>query len=175
MKLGFTFFKMDVTTNFVSDGGKIAGNIDPTTGIPTDKGLAHGAELIAAVRDAIGYDAPLSVDASSLRCATVPDGIRAARAFEKFNLSWLEDLFGTGGYGRWRDFKAIKANTTTKLLTGEDAFGLEAPLGFKPLIDNRAVDKIHCDHGTSGWVSRSVGESPRQASPSNASRCSTAL
>jgi len=35
-------------------------------------------------------------------------------------------------------------------LTGEDAFGLEAPLGFKPLIDNRAVDKIHCDHGTSG-------------------------
>jgi L-alanine-DL-glutamate epimerase-like enolase superfamily enzyme len=149
-KKGFTFFKMDVTTNFVSNGGKTAGALDPTSGIPTDKGLALGGELIAAVRNAIGYDAPLSVDASSLRCATVPDGIRAGRAFEKYKLYWLEDLFGTGGFYRWRDFKAIKANTATPLLTGEDAFGLEAPLGFKPLIDNRAIDVIHCDHGTSG-------------------------
>ena len=149
-KKGFTFFKMDVTTNFVSNGGSIAGNIDPTSGIPTDKGLAYGGELIAAVRDAIGYDAPLAVDASSLRCATVPDGIRAGRAFEKYKLYWLEDLFGTGGFWRWKDFKAIKPNTATPLLTGEDAFGLEAPLGFKPLIDNRAIDYLHCDHGTSG-------------------------
>ena len=149
-RLGFTFFKMDVTVNWISDNGKRTDTIDPTSGIPTDKGLAYGAALIAAVRDAIGADAPLSVDASSMRCNTVPDGIRAGRAFEKFNLAWLEDLFGTGGFGRWRDFKAIKANTTTKLLTGEDAFGLEAPIGFKQLIDNRAIDVIHCDHGTSG-------------------------
>jgi len=148
-KKGFTFFKMDVTTNFISGNGK-TGALDPTSGVPTDKGLAYGGELIAAVRDAIGYDKPLAVDASSLRCGSVPDGIRAGRAFEKYKLEWLEDLFGTGGFYRWRDFKAIKANTSTPLLTGEDAFGLEAPLGFKPLIDNRAVDKIHCDHGTSG-------------------------
>ncbi len=149
-KAGFTFFKMDVTSNFVSDGGKIPGTIDSTSGIPTDKGLANGAALIAAVREAVGADAPLAVDASSLRCATVPDGIRAARAFEKFNLAWLEDMFGTGGFWRWKDFKAIKANTSTKLLTGEDAFGLESRLGFKALIDNRAIDVVHCDHGTSG-------------------------
>ena len=29
-------------------------------------------------------------------------------------------------------FKAIKANTTTPLLTGEDAFGLQAPRGSSP-------------------------------------------
>jgi L-alanine-DL-glutamate epimerase-like enolase superfamily enzyme len=148
-KKGFTFFKMDVTTNFISGEGK-PGALDPVTGVPTDRGLAYGAELVAAVRDAIGYDKPLAIDAASLRCGTVQDGIRAARAFEKFKLEWLEDLFGTGGFWHWKEFKAIKANTTTPLLTGEDAFGLEAPLGFKPLIDNRAVDKIHCDHGTSG-------------------------
>jgi L-alanine-DL-glutamate epimerase-like enolase superfamily enzyme len=34
------------------------------------------------------------------------------------------------------------------LLTGEDGFGLEE--GFQQLIDNRAVDYIHLDHGTSG-------------------------
>lgn len=149
-KLGFTWFKMDITANWISDSGKKTDAIDASSRIPTDKGLAYGAELLQAVRDAIGWDVPLAVDSSSLRCNTVPDGIRAGRAFEKFNLAWLEDLFGTGGYGRWKDFKAIKANTTTKLLTGEDAFGLEAPLGFKQLIDNRAVDIIHPDHGTSG-------------------------
>ena len=56
-KKGFTFFKMDVTTNFISGEGK-PGALDPVTGVPTDKGLAYGAELVAAVRDAIGYDKP---------------------------------------------------------------------------------------------------------------------
>ncbi|HMD69738.1 MAG TPA: mandelate racemase/muconate lactonizing enzyme family protein [Bryobacteraceae bacterium] len=144
MKIGFTFFKMDVTTNFV---GIKPGYLD-TEGVPTDKGLEYGAELITAVRDAIGWDKPLAVDASSLRCGTVPDGIRAAQTFEKCRLSWLEDLFYTGGFWRWKEFKEIKAHTRTPLLTGEDGFGLEE--GFQQLIDNRAVDIIHLDHGTSG-------------------------
>jgi len=135
---------MDVTTNFV---GIKPGYLD-TEGVPTDKGLEYGAELITAVRDAIGWDKPLSVDASSLRCGTVTDGIRAAKAFEKCRLFWLEDLFYTGGFWRWKDFKEIKAHTSTPLLTGEDGFGLEE--GFQQLIDNRAVDYIHLDHGTSG-------------------------
>jgi L-alanine-DL-glutamate epimerase-like enolase superfamily enzyme len=144
MKKGFTFFKMDVTTNFV---GVKPGYLD-TEGVPTDKGLEYGAELITAVRDAIGWDKPLAVDASSLRCGTVTDGIRAAQTFEKCRLAWLEDLFYTGGFWRWKDFKEIKAHTRTPLLTGEDGFGLEE--GFQQLIDNRAVDIIHLDHGTSG-------------------------
>lgn len=148
-KLGFTFLKMDVTVNWIS-GLNRTGVINEITGIPTDKGLAVGAELIQAVRDAVGWDVPLSIDTSSLRLSTVPDAIRAGRAFEKFNLAWMEDMFGTGGYNRWKDFKAVKANTATKLTTGEDAFGLEAPLGFKQLIDNRAIDVVHADHGTSG-------------------------
>jgi len=144
MKKGFTFFKMDVTTNFVG----VKPDYLDTEGVPTDKGLEYGAELITAVRDAIGWDKPLAVDASSLRCGTVPDGIRAAKTFEKCRLSWLEDLFYTGGFWRWKDFKEIKAHTSTPLLTGEDGFGLEE--GFQQLIDNRAVDIIHLDHGTSG-------------------------
>jgi L-alanine-DL-glutamate epimerase-like enolase superfamily enzyme len=144
MKLGFTFFKMDVTTNFV---GVKPGNLD-TAGVPTDKGLQYGGELIGAVRDAIGWDKPLAVDAASLKCGTVTDGIRAAQAFERYRLAWLEDLFYTGGFWRWKDFKEIKAHTITPLLTGEDGFGLEE--GFQGLIDNRAVDIIHLDHGTSG-------------------------
>ena len=143
-KLGFTFFKMDVTVNFIR---QVPGALD-ANGVPTDKGLAHGGELIAAVRDAIGADAPLSVDSSSLRCGSVHDGIRAAKAFEKYHLEWLEDLFGTGGFLNWKGYKDIRSATTTPILTGEDAFGLEE--SFQALIDNRAVDVIHPDHGTSG-------------------------
>jgi L-alanine-DL-glutamate epimerase-like enolase superfamily enzyme len=149
-KLGFTWFKMDMTVNWIR-GMNRTGVIDEATGVPTDKGMAVACEIFQAVREAIGPDAPLCTDTSSMRIGTVADGIRACKlCFEKFNLEWVEDIFGTGGFNRWRDFKAIKANTTCKLLTGEDAFGLEAPIGFKQLIDNRAIDIIHADHGTSG-------------------------
>ena len=71
-KMGFTYFKMDVTTNWI---GARPGNVDDA-GVPTDKGLEYGGELIAAVKDAIGWEAPLAVDASSLmRTRTVKDAI----------------------------------------------------------------------------------------------------
>jgi L-alanine-DL-glutamate epimerase-like enolase superfamily enzyme len=151
-KFGFKFFKMDVTANFIGDK---PGALDDY-GIPTDKGLAYGAELITAVRDAIGWQYPLAVDASSLFRRTpggppvmpVKDAIRTAKAWERLQLAWLEDLFGTMGFRDWRGYKEIRENSTTKILTGEDAFGLEE--GFQPLIDNRALDVIHPDPGTSG-------------------------
>lgn len=153
--MGFTFFKMDVTTNFVSDYGK---RKDALTewGTMTDKGLGHACELVEAVRDAIGWTAPLAIDASSgyRRTAGGPpfmptkDAIRMARAYEKFDLAMLEDLFSTRGFYRWQQFKEVKNATTTKIGTGEDGFGLEE--GFKALIDNQAVDVVHPDPGTSG-------------------------
>ncbi len=151
-KLGFTFFKMDVTANWVADK---PGALN-ASGIMTDKGLGYAGELISAVKDAIGWDAPLAVDAGSImRWApggsfrlSVKDAIRTARAFEKYDLAWLEDLFTTMGFRDWQSYQEVKSATSTKILTGEDAFGLEE--GFQPLIDNQAVDLIHPDPGTSG-------------------------
>lgn len=144
-KMGFTFFKMDVTTNWI---GVKPGNLDDY-GVPTDKGLAYGGELIAAVKDAIGWDAPLGVDTSNLMLTkSVKDGIRTCRAWEKYQLAFVEDLFGSANFGNWQGYKEIKSATSAKLLTGENGFGLEE--GFKNLIDNRAVDLIHPDPGTSG-------------------------
>jgi len=146
-EMGFTYFKMDVNTRWI--GGGKPGILDDY-GVPTDKGIARACELIEAVKDAIGWDAPLAVDAAGLGVTRSPnDAIRVARAFERFNLAFLEDLFGTGtGFKRWRWYKEVKEATTTKLLTGEDAFGLEE--GFKDLIDNHAIDKIHPDMQTAG-------------------------
>jgi L-alanine-DL-glutamate epimerase-like enolase superfamily enzyme len=57
-KMGFTFFKMDLYTSLVADRpGAVHQN-----GAATEKGLKCLCEYIAAVRDAIGWDAPLAAD-----------------------------------------------------------------------------------------------------------------
>ena len=138
-KLGFTFFKMDLYTSLVADRpGAVHEN-----GAATEKGLGYLCEYIAAVRDAIGWDAPLAAD--HFGELTVNDAIRYARAFEPYQLAWAEDLID---YRDWRGFKTISDATTTPTLTGEDAFGLEE--GFQNLIENRAVDILQPDPETSG-------------------------
>lgn len=146
--MGFTYFKMDVNTHWI--GGRDKPGILDQFGIPTDKGLDAGCELIAAVKDAIGWDAPLAVDVAGLGVTrSIKDAIRVSRAFEKYQLAFLEDLFGTGtGFKNWQGYKEVRAATTSKLATGEDTFGLKE--GFKDLIDNRAIDVIHPDMQTSG-------------------------
>jgi L-alanine-DL-glutamate epimerase-like enolase superfamily enzyme len=164
-KLGFTYFKMDITYNFINVK---PGNVD-TYGTPTDKGLEYGGELITAVKDAIGWDVPLATDTSSLRARTVKDAIRVCRAWEKYQMAFIEDLFGTMGFNRWQDYKEVRAATSSKILTGEDGFGLEE--AFKNLIDNRAVDLVHPDPGTAG----ACRETKRIADYAHAQGIQTAL
>jgi L-alanine-DL-glutamate epimerase-like enolase superfamily enzyme len=138
-QMGFTFFKMDLYTSLVADrSGAIHEN-----GAATEKGLKYLCEYLAAIRDSIGWDVPLAAD--HFGDLSVDDCIRYARAFEPYQLAWAEDFVS---YKNWRGLKAIADATTTPVLTGEDAFGLEE--GFQPLIENRAVDIIQPDPETSG-------------------------
>jgi L-alanine-DL-glutamate epimerase-like enolase superfamily enzyme len=140
-KLGYTFFKMDLYTELVADR---PGAVN-TDGTATTKGLGYLCEYIAAVRDAIGWDQPLSAD--HFGRLTVNDSIRYARAFEPYQLAWAEDLIP---WRDWRGYRKISDATTTPTLTGEDIFGLEE--GFQDLIDNQAVDIIQPDPETSGGL-----------------------
>jgi L-alanine-DL-glutamate epimerase-like enolase superfamily enzyme len=138
-KLGFTFFKMDLYTSTVADRpGAVHQN-----GAATEKGLKYLCEYIAAVRDAIGWDAPLGAD--HFGRLSVNDSIRYARAFEPYQLAWAEDFID---WRDWRGYKKISDATTTPILTGENIFGLEE--GFLPLIENQALDIIQPDPETSG-------------------------
>jgi L-alanine-DL-glutamate epimerase-like enolase superfamily enzyme len=138
-KMGFTFFKMDLYTSLVADR---PGAVHQD-GAATDKGLKYLCEYIAAVRDAIGWDAPLGAD--HFGRLSVKDSIRYARAFEPYQLAWAEDFID---WRDWRGFKEIREATTTPILTGENTFGLEE--GFQDLLDNQAVDIIQPDPETSG-------------------------
>ena len=142
-KMGFKFFKMDLYTSLVQ---KRPGAVMPS-GAATQKGLEYLCEYLAAARDSIGQETPLAAD--HFGRLTVKDAIRYARAFEPYNLAWAED-FIPHCWINWRGFKEIRENTTTPILTGEQAFGLEE--GFRDLLDNHAVDLIHPDYVASGGL-----------------------
>ena len=148
---GFTYFKMDLGTRLVADRPGAVNH----RGVATPKGLEMLCEYIAAVRDAIGYEAPLAAD--HFGPLNVTDSIRYSRAFEPYQLAWAEDILQVGTLGpggdapkNWRAYKEIKAATVTPQATGESLFGLEE--GFQPFIDNHAIDIIHPDPLTSGAI-----------------------
>ena len=112
----------------------------------TDKGIDRLCEYVAAVRDAIGYDMPLSMD--HLGHLGVKSCIRLGRAYEKYNLEWMEDLIPW----YYTDLlKEITDNSPTPTLTGEDIYEIS---DFENLCKNHAVDKIHPDLATSGGILR---------------------
>jgi L-alanine-DL-glutamate epimerase-like enolase superfamily enzyme len=112
----------------------------------TDKGIAVYCEYMQTIREAIGYDIPLSTD--HLGHLGVNSVIRLARAYEKFNLEWIEDVIPW-----WYTdlLKQITDSTTTPTNTGEDIYEIA---DFEKLCSTHAVDKIHPDLATSGGILR---------------------
>jgi len=156
---GFTCFRMDLGTNLVADRPGAINSYRTAT----EKGLGYLCEYIQAVRDEIGADAPLATD--HFGALTLKDSIRYARAFEKYDLAWAEDMIQVGHLGpggdapkNWRAYKELKESTTTPINTGESLFGLEE--GFQEFIDNQALDIIHPDPLTAGGIreTRRIGD-----------------
>ena len=103
MDQGFTYLKQDFGINLLKD---IPGTLTkpracpspgarpvmhPFTGIYiTDKGVAHLSDYIAAIREVIGPEVPLSSD--HYGHIDVNSCIRLARAMEKHHLAWMEDM-----------------------------------------------------------------------------------
>src|SRR5664280_1708361 len=101
--MGLTWMKMDLGINVLNE---IPDAVMRPTGLSnweqhqqpnlftatevTDKGIDRLCEYVAAVRENIGYDMPLSMD--HLGHIGVKSVIRLGKAYEKFNLEWMEDV-----------------------------------------------------------------------------------
>ena len=152
---GFTFLKMDIGVGLLrGTPGTLSapdGNLDtanlmhPFTGIRlTEKGIGILCEYVETVRDIIGYEAPLAVD--HFGHIGIEDCIRLARALEKYNLAWLEDMVP------WQytdQYVRISNSCATPICTGEDIYCKE---DFMPLFENRAIAICHPDIATSGGI-----------------------
>jgi L-alanine-DL-glutamate epimerase-like enolase superfamily enzyme len=155
--MGLTWLKMDLGVEMVSDTpGTVTGpselskweedNLEHPfiANEVTDKGIAMLSEYVAAVRDAVGMEIPLSMD--HLGHLGVKSIIRLGKAYEKFNLEWMEDVIPW----QYTDLlKEISDQSPTPILTGEDIYLKE---GFKVLCERHAVSKIHPDLATSGGI-----------------------
>lgn len=155
--MGLTWLKMDLGIDAVADK---PGTVTMRSGLSkweqteiphpllaaeiTDKGIALLEEFVAAVRDAVGMEIPLSMD--HLGHVGVKSIIRLGKAYEKYNLAWMEDVIPW----QYTDLlKQISDQSPTPILTGEDIYLRE---GFQVLCENHAVSKIHPDLATSGGI-----------------------
>src|SRR3984957_297251 len=83
----------------------------------TDKGIDRLCEYVAAVRENIGYDMPLSMD--HLGHFGPKSAIKLGKAYEKYNLEWIEALIPW----YYTDLlKQITAESPTPTITGEDIY-----------------------------------------------------
>jgi L-alanine-DL-glutamate epimerase-like enolase superfamily enzyme len=167
--MGLTWLKMDLGIEMVAD---TPGTVTNPTDIEqwqahqlphpllamevTDKGIAMLEEYVAAVREAVGMEIPLSMD--HLGHLGVKSIIRLGKAYEKYNLSWMEDVIPWN----YTDLlKQISLESPTPILTGEDIY-LKEP--FELLCSNHAVGKIQPDIATSGGIleTHKIGDMAQQ-------------
>lgn len=160
--LGLTFIKFDIRPQLFEDapGGVIGARpryeyeLGQRLRAPgggssvalSDAGIARAVEVVAAVRQAVGWDVALCTDHFGHGYLSAKDVIRLGRALEPYGLAWIEDPMP------WWDIDGHKQ--VTDALSVPTAAGEELYLwdGFRELIEKRAVDIIHPDLLTSGGM-----------------------
>jgi L-alanine-DL-glutamate epimerase-like enolase superfamily enzyme len=150
---GYTFLKMDVGINLLRNSPGALTYPVPSdlrgkqafAGVQlSDKGAALMGERFAEARKVVGWEVPIAAD--HFGRISVKSCIKLGKAVQAYNVAWLEDMVP------WEYtalLKEIKAAIEVPLLTGEDIYGLD---GFKPLIDEHAVDIVHPDLATAGGI-----------------------
>jgi L-alanine-DL-glutamate epimerase-like enolase superfamily enzyme len=157
MDRGITFLKQDFGINLLHDKPGMLSKpvgltfsasqsiMHPFTGIEiTDKGVAFLSDWVAAIREVIGIEVPLASD--HYGHIGVNSCIRLARAMERHQMAWMEDMV-PWQFGHL--MKEIKDQVNVPILTGEDIY-LKEP--FVELIRMGAVDMIHPDLASSGGL-----------------------
>jgi L-alanine-DL-glutamate epimerase-like enolase superfamily enzyme len=157
MDRGITFLKQDFGINLLHDKPGMLSKpvgltfsasqsiMHPFTGIEiTDKGVAFLSDWVAAIREVIGMEVPLASD--HYGHIGVNSCIRLARAMERYQMAWMEDMV-PWQFGHL--MKEIKDQVNVPILTGEDIY-LKEP--FVELIRMGAVDMIHPDLASSGGL-----------------------
>ena len=166
---GYTWLKMDLGIDLMEsvpgtitrpEGVSVGGGgcvQHMFTGIElTPKGVKTMGDYVAAVREQVGYDIPLSAD--HFGHIGVNSCIRLGKELEKYNLAWLEDMVPW----QYTDLlKKISDAVDIPVLTGEDIYLKE---GFMELCRAHAVDIIHPDLATSGGIleTKKIGDGAQE-------------
>ena len=135
MPEGFTAFKNGIDTALGVPSARFA----PTL---TTQQLRDVARAYANCREAVGEDIDIAVHCHNE--LDTPSAIAVAKSVEPMNPLFIEDALNPPFSEAWM---ALRRSTRVPLLTGEK---LEMVRGFKPFVDNQAVDIIHPDLAFAG-------------------------
>ena len=111
---------------------------------PDDGGARADVESLGAIRDAVGRDIELMVDANGAYDAAT--AIQVARALEPLAIAWFEEPVPPDDLDGYR---RIHSMTTVPLAAGESVFG---PFGFRSLIADGFVDYVQPDIARCGGI-----------------------
>jgi L-alanine-DL-glutamate epimerase-like enolase superfamily enzyme len=115
----------------------------------TERGFNHMLDCVIAMKEVLGDKVRLALD-----CGPgwmLPDAIRFARAVEKYNIMWLEDML-TGDYVPWvnpQAYRELTVSTSTPTHTGEQIYSRH---NFKELIETQAVRIVGPDPADVGGI-----------------------
>jgi L-alanine-DL-glutamate epimerase-like enolase superfamily enzyme len=157
MDQGYTWLKLDFGIRLLDE---IPGTLNRPTGLTlrdvnqvmhpftgieiTEKGVGILADYVGGVRDVVGMEIPLASD--HYGHIGLNSCIRLAKAVEKYQIAWMEDMVPWQFTDMLRE---IKESIDIPLCTGEDIYLKEE---FQKLVDARAVDVIHPDLASSGGL-----------------------
>jgi len=78
------------------------------------QGVRRGAEIISAIRDAVGPEVEVLIDAHGNY--DVASAIRCAQALEPYNITWFEEPVPPEGYD---SLKQVRDSVNVPICTGE--------------------------------------------------------
>lgn len=114
-----------------------------------ERSLSLMVDCVAAMKDVLGDKVGLALDCGP---GWFPaDALRFARAIEKYNVMWCEDML-TGDYSTHQNaqiYRDLTMQTTTPIHTGEQVYLRN---NFKDLIETQAVNIVGPDPADVGGI-----------------------
>jgi galactonate dehydratase len=137
MPEGFTAFKNGIDSVLGVPAARYAYTLDSSQ-------LRNVARGYGNCREAVGDEIDIAVHCHNE--LDTPSAIAVAKAVEPMNPLFIEDALNPAFSEAWT---ALRRSTRVPLLTGEK---LELVRGFRPFLDNQAVDIIHPDLAFAGGL-----------------------
>jgi galactonate dehydratase len=108
-------------------------------------GEQKGVDIIAAIREAVGPDVEVLIDAHALY--NVPTAIRLANRLAPYNITWFEEPVPPESYHALRQ---VREQVPTRICVGER---LHTRFDFVPVLEQRLADFIMPDVTWTGGIS----------------------
>lgn len=120
------------------------GKLDPVNYTVGAKEMSQVIDLIAATREAIGWDIDLAIDCHGQ--FDLPSAITLAKAVEPLRLMWLEEPLPAENL---EALAQVRASTSTVICTGENHY---TRFDFLRMLELKAVDVIMPDLAKAGGI-----------------------